>query len=228
MTAATAVPPNAPLSVVDDPVEQGRWTRWVSGAAGERLGESSLQLSGMTCAACAGIIERAVAGVDGVRSVQVNASAQRATVRWDPQRARPSALIEAVRGAGYDAVARCRRAGARAAPARAPPRAVAPLRRQLLRDAGDDDGHAQLRRRPGRDGARPVAIAGLGQLAADAARAGLLRRALLRRRLARAAPAPHRHGRAGRAGHRHHLRRQHAAPPSTRAASSAARSTSIR
>jgi Cu2+-exporting ATPase len=104
MTAATAVPPNAPLSVVDDPVEQGRWTRWVSGAAGERLGESSLQLSGMYCAACAGIIERAIAGVDGVRSVQVNASAQRATVCWDPQRARPSALIEAVRGAGYDAV----------------------------------------------------------------------------------------------------------------------------
>ena len=104
MSAATAVPPKAPLSVVDDPVEQGRWTRWVSGAAGERLGESSLQLSGMTCAACAGIIERAIAGVDGVRAVQVNASAQRATVRWDPQRAQPSALIEAVRGAGYDAV----------------------------------------------------------------------------------------------------------------------------
>jgi len=104
MTAATAVPPNAPLSVVDDPVEQGRWTRWISGAAGERLGESSLQLSGMYCAACAGIIERAIAGVDGVRSVQVNASAQRATVCWDPQRAQPSALIEAVRGAGYDAV----------------------------------------------------------------------------------------------------------------------------
>jgi len=104
MNAATAAPAHAPLSVVDDPVEQGRWTRWVSGVAGERLGESSLQLSGMYCAACAGIIERAIASVDGVRSVQVNASAQRAMVCWDPQRAQPSALIEAVRGAGYDAV----------------------------------------------------------------------------------------------------------------------------
>ena len=104
MTAATAIPPDAPLSVVDDPIEQGRYTRWVTGAAGERLGESSLQLSGMYCAACAGLIEHAIHRVDGVRSVQVSAAAQRATVCWDPERTRPSALIEAVRGAGYDAV----------------------------------------------------------------------------------------------------------------------------
>jgi Cu2+-exporting ATPase len=90
--------------VVDDPIEQGRYTRWVTGAAGEKLGESSLHLSGMYCAACAGIIERAIGAVEGVRSVQVSAAAQRATVRWDPERTRPSALIEAVRGAGYEAV----------------------------------------------------------------------------------------------------------------------------
>ena len=104
MTAATAVPSHAPLTVVDDPIEQGRYTRWVTGAAGEKLGESSLQLSGMYCAACAGIIERAIGAVEGVRSVQVSAAAQRATVCWDPERTRPSALIEAVRGAGYEAV----------------------------------------------------------------------------------------------------------------------------
>ncbi|MDP1646594.1 MAG: cation-translocating P-type ATPase [Rubrivivax sp.] len=104
MPAATAVPLNAALTVVDDPIEQGRYTRWVSGAAGERLGESSLQLSGMTCAACAGIIERAVGSIDGVRSVQVSAAAQRATVCWDPERTLPSALIEAVRSVGYEAV----------------------------------------------------------------------------------------------------------------------------
>ncbi|HSQ73076.1 MAG TPA: cation transporter, partial [Rubrivivax sp.] len=104
MTAASALPPNAPLAVVDDPIEQGRYTRWVTGAAGEKLGESSLQLSGMYCAACAGLIEHAIGRVDGVRSVQVSAAAQRATVCWDPERTRPSALIEAVRGAGYDAV----------------------------------------------------------------------------------------------------------------------------
>ena len=104
MTAATAVPLNAPLAVVDDPIEQGRYTRWVTGAGGERLGESALQLSGLHCAACTGLIEAALAGVDGVRSAHVSAAAQRATVCWDPQRTRPSALIEAVRRAGYDAV----------------------------------------------------------------------------------------------------------------------------
>jgi P-type Cu2+ transporter len=92
------------LAAVDDPLEQGRFTRWVAGAGGERLGESALQLSGLHCAACAGIIESALLGVDGVCSVQVSAAGQRASVRWDPLRTQPSALITAVRGAGYDAV----------------------------------------------------------------------------------------------------------------------------
>jgi Cu2+-exporting ATPase len=90
--------------VVDDPLEQARFTRWVVGAGGERLGESALQLSGMHCAACAGILEDAIGRVRGVRFVQVGAAAQRATVRWDPALTQPSALIAAVRAAGYDAV----------------------------------------------------------------------------------------------------------------------------
>ena len=94
----------ARLAVVDDPLEQGRFTRWVVGAGGERLGESALQLSGMHCAACSGIIEQALLGVGGVRSAQVSAAGQRAVVRWDPAQTQPSALISAVRGAGYDAV----------------------------------------------------------------------------------------------------------------------------
>ena len=90
--------------MLDDPVEQGRFTQWVLGTAGERLAESALQLSGLHCAACAGLIEQALMGVPGVRSAAVNASAQRAAVRWDPATTRASALIEGVRRAGYDAV----------------------------------------------------------------------------------------------------------------------------
>ncbi|MBX3634896.1 MAG: cadmium-translocating P-type ATPase [Rubrivivax sp.] len=104
MTAATAVPASAPLEVVDDPVEQGRFTQWVAGPDGARLGESSLQLSGMYCAACAGVIEQALHSVGGVHEAHVAAATQRATVRWDPRQTRPSALIQAVRRAGYDAV----------------------------------------------------------------------------------------------------------------------------
>ncbi len=121
-TIATAAVPNEPLTVVDDPIEQGRFTRWVVGSGGERLAESSLQLAGMYCAACSGIIENALLGVDGVRSARVSAAAERATVCWDPERTRPSSLIAAVRSAGYEAVPDA------AAPARA-------LRRQEHRQA---------------------------------------------------------------------------------------------
>ena len=94
----------ASLAAVDDPLEQGRFTRWIQDGAGERIGESSLQVSGMYCAACTGIIESALLRVDGVREARVSAASQRATVRWDPTRVQPSRLIEAIRGAGYDAV----------------------------------------------------------------------------------------------------------------------------
>jgi Cu2+-exporting ATPase len=91
------------IAVLDDPLEQQRFTRWSTGQDGQRVAESTLRLSGMYCAACAGIIEQALAGVDGVSQATVSASGQRAAVLWDPQRTRPSLLVEAVRRAGYDA-----------------------------------------------------------------------------------------------------------------------------
>ncbi len=117
-TAAATTPAEA-LAAVDDPVEQARFTRWVQGAQGERLAESSLQLGGLHCAACAGIIEQALVAVPGVRGASVSAAVQRASVRWDPQRTQASALIAAVRDAGYEAVPDA------AAPARALRRAEA-------------------------------------------------------------------------------------------------------
>ena len=96
--------PAPAVQVVDDPLELGRFTRWVSGPAGERWAESSLQLAGLHCAACSGIIEDALRRVPGVQGAEVSAAAERATVRWDPDVARPSLLIAAVRRAGYDAV----------------------------------------------------------------------------------------------------------------------------
>ncbi len=102
-TAHTAITADA-LAVVDDPLEQDQFTRWVAGAGGERLAESALQLSGMHCTACSGLIERALLGVAGVREARVSAAAERATVTWDPATTRPSLLIAAVRRAGYGAV----------------------------------------------------------------------------------------------------------------------------
>jgi P-type Cu2+ transporter len=68
------------------------------------VAESSLQLSGLHCAACAGLIEAALTAVPGVLAAQVNVAASRVRVRWQPARTRASSLVAAVRGAGYDAL----------------------------------------------------------------------------------------------------------------------------
>ncbi|MBT9598054.1 MAG: cadmium-translocating P-type ATPase [Vitreoscilla sp.] len=101
---AAAAPPSAELAVLDDPVEQQAFTRWRDDGVGQRRGESSFLLTGMHCAACAGLIEAALAAVPGVERAEVSAAAQRAQVRWDPARTRLSSLVLAVRAAGYDAV----------------------------------------------------------------------------------------------------------------------------
>ena len=88
---------------LDDPLEIDRYTCWQT-AGSQRTAVSALQVSGMHCAACAGLIEQAVSRVDGVIAAQVNAAARRLSITWDPARTRPSALVAAVRAAGYGAV----------------------------------------------------------------------------------------------------------------------------
>lgn len=54
-----------------------------------------LPISGMTCASCAGRVERALAKVPGVNSVTVNLANERAHVQVQPQ-TDPQTLINAV------------------------------------------------------------------------------------------------------------------------------------
>ena len=61
-----------------------------------------LQLTGMTCAACAARIEKVLNRTDGVQAA-VNFATETAHVEFDAARVTPQALIEAVRKAGYDA-----------------------------------------------------------------------------------------------------------------------------
>ena len=91
------------VCVLDDPVELRRFTRFATDAAGERTADSSLRITGMHCAACAGLIEQALAGVDGVLEATVSAAGERARVHWNPQRTRITAILAAIRAAGYDA-----------------------------------------------------------------------------------------------------------------------------
>jgi Cu+-exporting ATPase len=76
----------------------------------ERL---DLPITGMTCAACATRLERVLGRVPGVDGVSVNLATERASLAFDPARAGPEALADAVRRAGYDV-------GAPPAPGEAP------------------------------------------------------------------------------------------------------------
>src|SRR5580698_6473459 len=58
----------------------------------------------MTCASCQHHVEEALRSTAGVRSARVDLMANRANVVFDAAVATPQALINAIRGAGYDAV----------------------------------------------------------------------------------------------------------------------------
>jgi P-type Cu+ transporter len=85
-----------------------------------------LAIEGMTCAGCAARVEKTLNGLDGV-SATVNLATERAAVDFDPALAAPSALVEAVQGAGYGAVP--------AAAARPDHDRARPLRRRLALSA---------------------------------------------------------------------------------------------
>jgi Cu+-exporting ATPase len=60
-----------------------------------------LPVSGMTCAACARLIERTLAKTPGVTRAAVNFASRTATVEYDPRLARVAGLVESIEGLGY-------------------------------------------------------------------------------------------------------------------------------
>lgn len=74
-------------------------------AATEAVAEAkvTLQIEGMHCASCTVTIRKALERLDGVREAQVSAKEQRAHVTFDPGRVTPERMVQAVKGAGYDA-----------------------------------------------------------------------------------------------------------------------------
>ncbi|MGZ5154928.1 MAG: heavy metal translocating P-type ATPase [Caldimonas sp.] len=104
---------DAEAAVADDPGADAGFTSWSNAADGRRIGRSHLQLAGLWCAGCAGLIEQALLGEPGVLEARVSYAAQRASVAWDPAATRLSRILAVVRNAGYGA------APDAAAPARA-------------------------------------------------------------------------------------------------------------
>ncbi|GHV15828.1 copper-translocating P-type ATPase [Spirochaetia bacterium] len=64
----------------------------------------TIPIGGMTCAACAQRIEKALRKLEGVVTVSVNLATEKATVTYDPQTIRVSALKAAIEKAGYQAL----------------------------------------------------------------------------------------------------------------------------
>lgn len=60
-----------------------------------------LPITGMTCAACARNVERALSKTDGVSMANVNIATERANITYDPTRTDMHSLIARVDGAGY-------------------------------------------------------------------------------------------------------------------------------
>ena len=69
----------------------------------ERPGDITLSITGMTCAACQSFLQRTLASSEGVKDAAVNLMLHNATITFDPSLTSPAALVETVRGIGYDA-----------------------------------------------------------------------------------------------------------------------------
>ncbi len=100
-----------PLSLEDaatgapEEVEDGRALSAPSpvpmAVAAKPTGRVTIGVRGMTCGACVGHVEKALAGVDGVVSAAVNLASEKATVEYLPGAALVSDFHEAIQGAGY-------------------------------------------------------------------------------------------------------------------------------
>ncbi len=90
--------PAEDLALYDDPALQAGFV-CDTGAAREAL----LVFEGIRCVACSWLIEQALNRVPGVLGAEVNHASHRASVRWDPARARLSDIMAAAGKVGYRA-----------------------------------------------------------------------------------------------------------------------------
>jgi Cu+-exporting ATPase len=70
----------------------------------DTFSEVNLQIEGMTCANCAGRVEKAIAGLEGVSDVTVNFALNSANVQFDDSKLDTSKIAEVVNDSGYTVV----------------------------------------------------------------------------------------------------------------------------
>lgn len=66
-------------------------------------GSATLNITGMTCAACSARIEKKLSRMQGVESANVNLTTEKATVRYDPAVVKVNDFVKAVESLGYGA-----------------------------------------------------------------------------------------------------------------------------
>ncbi|EMY8532749.1 heavy metal translocating P-type ATPase [Bacillus paranthracis] len=66
--------------------------------------EANLQISGMTCAACANRIEKGLKKVEGVHDANVNFALEKTKIMYDPEKTNPQQFKEKVESLGYGIV----------------------------------------------------------------------------------------------------------------------------
>lgn len=87
------------LEAYDDAQLQQQFTRENDGVR-----SISLSIEGMTCSACAWLIEQHVRRLPGIVQVQVNATTERVSVQWNPQQLALSSVLKAIAELGYRAL----------------------------------------------------------------------------------------------------------------------------
>ncbi len=96
------VHPPSPLAALDD---REVWAEFsvpdAACAPGDARWISHVAVDGMYCATCSFTVEKVVAAVPGVKSVQVNAASRVARIEWSAAEALPSRWFAAAQAAGY-------------------------------------------------------------------------------------------------------------------------------
>jgi copper chaperone CopZ len=79
------------------------WMFYSSGVNPANAALAEYQIAKMTCGSCVGNIEKALSGLDGVGSVEINLTSNRGRVTYDPNEIDSRVIAEAITGAGYPA-----------------------------------------------------------------------------------------------------------------------------
>jgi len=64
----------------------------------------TLNIKGMTCSGCVKSVSSVLQNIAGVSGVEVSLEQNRATISYDPEKAKPAQFKSAIEYAGYDVV----------------------------------------------------------------------------------------------------------------------------